>query len=260
MKWWDRVEKLAMSHAPLQQSIKLYNVAAVTCLGYVGQLYEPHEGILQKEFQAIHKLLRVAPSSFAKPDVFAISQWSNIEVPNGIEAFLAATMWRTATTTISSWRTALQRLRDTAYEELSVVQANQGVWCHECWAIRTAIVQRFDGIANSTFFPECKGSHFLRLLRIAGPRPRARAAMIASHKRAARAGTRSFLDAGPSRSSSSPQSMYLKTLRENLYIYTMADTIKRRLLAWFPSLQPSRPPVQDSERDMLDGSIKPDLL
>eukprot|EP00959_Pyramimonas_sp_CCMP1952_P428476 8974444-Pyramimonas_sp.AAC.1 len=43
VKWWGRVEKLAASHAPLQQCSELYNVAAVTCLGCVGQLFEPPE-------------------------------------------------------------------------------------------------------------------------------------------------------------------------------------------------------------------------
>ena len=88
------------------ESIKLYNVAAVTVLGYVGQLFEPSEGILQKELLAFHKLLRVAPSSFAKSDVLAMSFWTMAEVPNGVENYPAATVRRTATSTVTKWRTA----------------------------------------------------------------------------------------------------------------------------------------------------------
>ncbi|CAK0853222.1 unnamed protein product [Prorocentrum cordatum] len=168
----------------------VYYLEAGACAGNLdsGWAMQGAEPQRQKELQAINKLLRVAPSSFAKSDVLTMSLWTNAEVPVGIENYLAAALLRAASTTVTEWRRAHSELCDTAYDQLPITTVLQGVWCNDCWEIKTAIVQRFEGVINSTFFVDCKGSRLKRLTRTAGPRPRAGAAMIASHKRAAKAG------------------------------------------------------------------------
>eukprot|EP00959_Pyramimonas_sp_CCMP1952_P145004 3035844-Pyramimonas_sp.AAC.1 len=60
-----------------------------------------------------------------------MSLWTKAEVPIGIENYLAATMWRTATTTVAEWRDAANALCDAAYEQLPLVTAQRGHWCSE---------------------------------------------------------------------------------------------------------------------------------
>eukprot|EP00959_Pyramimonas_sp_CCMP1952_P438835 9187497-Pyramimonas_sp.AAC.1 len=68
-----------------------------------------------------------------------MSLWTKAEVPTGIENYLAATMWRTATNTVAEWRDAFNALCDTAYEQLPIVTVQRGHWCSECWSIKTSI-------------------------------------------------------------------------------------------------------------------------
>eukprot|EP00959_Pyramimonas_sp_CCMP1952_P251266 5251425-Pyramimonas_sp.AAC.1 len=120
-----------------------------------------------------------------------------------------------------------------------------GQWCNESWEIKTAIVQRFEGIAKFTFFVYCKGSHLKRLTRTAGPLPRTRAALVGTRKRAARASLQAILQCRPAQQQQqqqyrphrrrtakiTPQRACVMSLNEQLYSDTIPDTIMRRLLA-----------------------------
>eukprot|EP00959_Pyramimonas_sp_CCMP1952_P101044 2113597-Pyramimonas_sp.AAC.1 len=116
---------------------------------------------------------------------------------------------------MAEWRSARGKLRDEACNHLPF----------------TAIVQRFEGITNSTYVVERNGSHLKRLTRSAGPLPRARAAMVGPHKRDARAGLQAILlrqqpqhqHRHPDRplrrepAEVTPQKAYMMKLNEQLY-------------------------------------------
>eukprot|EP00959_Pyramimonas_sp_CCMP1952_P191463 4003356-Pyramimonas_sp.AAC.1 len=59
-----------------------------------------------------------------------MSPWTNAEVPIGIENYLAATLWRTASTTVTEWRRTRSELCDTAYGKLPITTVLQGAWCN----------------------------------------------------------------------------------------------------------------------------------
>ena len=55
-----------------------------------------------------------------------------------------------------------------------------------------------------------------------------------------------------------PQKAYMDVLRENLFTDTMADTVQKRLLAWFPTLQSSYRGVPERENKDLGRRAVPD--
>eukprot|EP00959_Pyramimonas_sp_CCMP1952_P063606 1329186-Pyramimonas_sp.AAC.1 len=108
-------------------------MAAVTCLSYVGQLYEPPEALLVKEQRALHKILRVAPNSFSKSDIFGMTGWTRIEVPADIELTPAATTRRTATKTLTGLTKWYHELKDNAIATQGLVAEISGQWSAPCW-------------------------------------------------------------------------------------------------------------------------------
>eukprot|EP00959_Pyramimonas_sp_CCMP1952_P399157 8364021-Pyramimonas_sp.AAC.1 len=74
-----------------------------------------------------------------------MAQWTNVETPNGIEALLAATKWRTAQVTIKNWAHLYDELHETAASEISLRDVVEGRWCAGCWKDPLSTVQRLHG-------------------------------------------------------------------------------------------------------------------
>eukprot|EP00959_Pyramimonas_sp_CCMP1952_P439420 9199286-Pyramimonas_sp.AAC.1 len=82
-------------------------------------------------------------------DIFSFKRWAGAEMPKGLETLLAATMWRTATKTLTSWPALLRDHREVAEDRLPVRQVIEGAWCAECWMDKFSIAQRFDMIFSN---------------------------------------------------------------------------------------------------------------
>ena len=105
------------------------------------------------------------------------------------------------------------------------------------------------GVSDSTFYVTKKGSHFKHISRNLSSPHRARGSLLAAHKYAARKGMLATLNShkpedGQAKKKRTPQKAYLRALQERLYHDTMHLTIRKRLLAWYPQLDPHHRPAQ----------------
>eukprot|EP00959_Pyramimonas_sp_CCMP1952_P084400 1765359-Pyramimonas_sp.AAC.1 len=69
-------------------------------------------------------------------------------MPQGLETYLAATLWRAATLTVAGWQSLLRGHHELAEERLPVSQVISGQWSADCWTDKTSIAQRFDAVSN----------------------------------------------------------------------------------------------------------------
>ena len=120
----------------------LYNSTALSTLSCLAQMFSMGRQVLLKEKYAIHKVLRLPPSTFRKADVFAFAGHSLVSA-NAALLMGSASMWRCATHTITNWAAELDKWRETAALTLTAVRWVKGEWSAPCWVRQQGIAQRF---------------------------------------------------------------------------------------------------------------------
>eukprot|EP00959_Pyramimonas_sp_CCMP1952_P155450 3252314-Pyramimonas_sp.AAC.1 len=69
-------------------------------------------------------------------------------MPQGLETYLAATVWRAATFTVTGWQVLLRGHHELVEERLPMCQVMSGQWSADCWTDKTSIALRFDAVTN----------------------------------------------------------------------------------------------------------------
>eukprot|EP00959_Pyramimonas_sp_CCMP1952_P282164 5897744-Pyramimonas_sp.AAC.1 len=70
-----------------------------------------------------------------------MTNWAGCAIPIGVEVLLAATLWRSATSSINAWPQLLELHHLAALHQLPLVRVVQGLWTAPCWASATSIAQ-----------------------------------------------------------------------------------------------------------------------
>ena len=206
--------------APVDSNVRLYGTSCLTVLTYLAQFFSLPPNLVCKEFHALHKVLRLPPSTFRLTDILSFDAWFPTTAVRSMQALAAGAFRRMAELTITSWTTTLQRLEAVASRLVGLPRLAAGQWSPPFWRIGTAIVQRL--AAASRDRPMEAPARALPLYRQADE--------VA--KRAARLSVTAGMRPHPQRA-------FVKSLQAATHPDTFDVTLKKRLITWIePEMGP----------------------
>ena len=132
LKWSSRTRTIAGHHAPVGTSCRLYNVRAITTLGYVGQLIAPSNAMLRTEKVVLTSLLHVPFNSMAVADIVNLHSLGLPKV-KPVKALLLATLMRAAHCTVAVWKDWVLRFRRDMADYLPLSSLATGSWALPFW-------------------------------------------------------------------------------------------------------------------------------
>ncbi|CAK0889091.1 unnamed protein product [Prorocentrum cordatum] len=157
-KWWDRLFALSTSGAPTDALARLYQTSSITVLSYLAQFFWLPKVALTREIHALHRVLRMPPSTFRLQDILAMSTWMTSPSPTSLKLYNVATMWRMANYTIVGWTHFLGLLDAMAVQYCPLPAFARGRWSPPFWKEPMAIVQRYAAL-NSGQSPLLPTTH-----------------------------------------------------------------------------------------------------
>ncbi|CAK0883513.1 unnamed protein product [Prorocentrum cordatum] len=143
-KWWQNAVVVGSATAPTDANARLYQTSAITVLGYQAQFFDLPPQPKRKDIHAVHKVLRMPPSTLRLKDVHSLNNWMPGIAPRSMLTYSLGAQWRAAHFTFHLVQPLFQEFFEMAQAACGLPAFVTNKWSPVFWKEPQATAQRLN--------------------------------------------------------------------------------------------------------------------